>query len=100
GGTFSTVNGDWTVSANAIPVVAAARGTGLAAVNMFGGSGGTRFVNNNGHLTLEILDGGGDTDRYVDTINMPLEYSGDALTARIDAGVANYDETDIHLFGD
>lgn len=102
GGVFSTLNGDWTLSANA-PVLFDSgdyhwnfASIGMVDVDNYDW---TRFVNDNGHLTLEILDGSGGHGLMADTIQLPLNYSGAALTARIDPGVAGYDEADIRLLG-
>jgi filamentous hemagglutinin family protein len=92
GGTFVTYNSDWTLRANAAPLVAAERQSGTANINMFVGNTMSSFPGVSGHLRLDILAGG-----EAGSIQLPQRYIGTALTARIDPGVANYDETDIRI---
>lgn len=102
GGMYSTLNGDWTLTANVPDLFGLPFDPGgpynWSSINMFSGGvpGFAQFVNDNGHLTLEILDG----DRQASSIQLPISYSGSALTARIDSGVDGYDYADIRFLGD
>lgn len=80
GGTFSTYNGDWTLSAG-------------REILMYGNSQWATFVNDNGHLRLELRNEGVDTYG----IHLPLSYAGSALTATIDPSIPNYNEIGIHV---
>src|SRR5690606_8165585 len=95
GGSFVTYNSNWTLTANAEPLVPAERMGDYGSISMYAHPLWAEFIGNNGHLTLEVLGG-----RMADSIQLPLQYDGAGLTARIDPGVTNYDEADIRPLGD
>lgn len=80
GGVFSTYNGNWTLSA----------GHNISA---YAHPNWATFVNDNGHLRLELRNEGRDADG----IQLPLSYAGSGLTATIDPGIPNYDYVAIHV---
>ncbi|MEX1198179.1 MAG: filamentous hemagglutinin N-terminal domain-containing protein [Pseudohongiellaceae bacterium] len=100
GGNFNTASGNWRMTANATPRVDAERQSGDARISVFASSQRANFLNQNSHLTLEIEDGGGRTDRGADTLQLPLGFDGSSLSARIDPGVSGYEEADIQILGD
>lgn len=103
GGTYSTWNGDWTLTVNAKPVSGIQLGDASAYIQMFTGSGNpgdwARFTNH-GHLKIEILDGKDSAGLRAGGIDLPIAFSGRALTAYIAPGAIGYDEVDITIRGD
>lgn len=96
---YSTWNSDWRLTVNAKPVSGIDLGDGSAYIQMFTGSGDWAEFDNHGHLTLEILDGEDGAGLAAGGIDLPRSFSGQALTAHIPAGIANYDDAYIRILG-
>ncbi|MBO8142588.1 MAG: filamentous hemagglutinin N-terminal domain-containing protein [Firmicutes bacterium] len=85
GGTFETYNSNWTLSVNVKPPSSLDLGYDYAYIDMFTGSSGfAEFINNNGHLTLEIVGGEDSAGLFAGSIDLPERFKGESLTARID----------------
>lgn len=85
-GTFTTGDANWRIVANdsaANGVVDAERGAGLADIDL----GGASFINSNGHLSLLLSDGAGNTHRDAGSIRLG-SFSGDGLTASVDSSAS------------